>query len=356
VLDGVKVLEFVGIGPGPFASMMLSDLGANVVSIRRPNAGLTVSALSRGRLALEVDLKSPETVADVKRLIAEADVVIEGFRPGVMERLGVGPDDCAALNSRLIYARMTGWGQHGPRADRVGHDLNYISVAGAAHLAARQGERPVPSANLVGDFAGGSMFLVTAILGALIERDRTATGRTLDVAIVDGVNYLTSMQWDLRAQGRWNDQAGTNLLDTGYPYYDFYTCADGKYLSVAPLEPAFFAEMVQLFGLDESWNSRRDDRTQWPALREAIAAAVATRTRDEWAELSRNTDACVAPVLNLPEAYAELSEREVFFSSEQTGQAGPMPRLPFGAETTIAVNAPPLESVDAALAAWAVTN
>lgn len=328
MLSGVKVLEFVGIGPGPFAAMLLADLGADVVGVRRPGVGDTPGGLERGRPMLAVDLKSSEAVAAMLDVVRGADVLIEGFRPGVMERLGLGPAECHAVNPRLVYARMTGWGQSGARAHRAGHDLNYVAIAGPLHLATRRGQAPTPSANLVGDFGGGSMFLVTSVLAALLERGRTGLGRVLDVAIVDGASYLASMQHAFRAEGLWSDEAGVNMLDTGLPHYDVYECADGGWLSVAPLEPQFFAELVTLLGLDESWNGRRNDPAQWPELRAEIAAAVLGRDRDEWASLALGTDACVAPVLNLGEAQEALAERGAFGVPD--GASGPVPRLPYG--------------------------
>ena len=330
MLSGVKVLEFVGIGPGPFAAMLLADLGADVVGVRRPGVGDTPGGLERGRPMLAVDLKSSESVAAMLDVVRGADVLIEGFRPGVMERLGLGPAECHAVNPRLVYARMTGWGQAGTRSLRAGHDLNYVAIAGPLHLATRRGHAPTPSANLVGDFGGGSMFLVTSVLAALLERERTGRGRVLDVAIVDGASYLASMQHAFRAEGLWSDEAGVNMLDTGLPHYDVYECADGGWLSVAPLEPQFFAELVSLLGLDETWNGRRNDPAEWPQLRAEIAHAVRGRSRDEWASLALGTDACVAPVLNLAEAQEALAERGGFGVPD--GASGPVPRLPYGSD------------------------
>ncbi|MFT4041754.1 MAG: CaiB/BaiF CoA-transferase family protein [Gordonia sp. (in: high G+C Gram-positive bacteria)] len=302
-LAGVRVLEFVGLGPAPFACMLLADLGAEVIAIHRPGAQLP--ALLRGRSTIELDLKSGPDRARAADLAAQSDILVEGFRPGVMERLGLGPDDLLLRNAGLIYARMTGWGQDGPRAMTAGHDINYIAPTGALHLATRAGDVPVPPANLLGDFGGGAMYLVTSVLAALYRRDRTGAGAVLDVAIVDGVNYLTSMQHEYRARGAWSDEAGTNRLDTGAPYYDVYPCADGGFVAVGALEPQFFAELADLLGLDPSVVAEREDPQNWPALRAAIAAAILTRTRDEWDELARNTNACLTGVLSLAESAAE---------------------------------------------------
>lgn len=301
-LQGVRVLEFVGLGPAPFAAMLLADLGAEVIGVQRPGEGEHLGGLTRGRPLLTVDAKSAESVAALLATVAVADVVIEGFRPGVMERLGLSPQACQAANPKLVYARMTGWGQEGARAHTAGHDLTYLAVTGALHLAARQGQRPAAPANLLGDFGGGSMFLVTAILASLLERERTGHGRVLDVSIVDGVAYLAAMVQGMRADGLWAEAAGESLLDGGAPFYDVYECADGRWLAVAPLEPQFFAQLLTLLNLDRGWAERQYDPAAWPELRQVIAAAVRTRSRDEWDELARDTDACLAPVLTLGEA------------------------------------------------------
>lgn len=348
-LTGIRVLEFAGLGPAPFACMLLADLGADVITIRRPGEGDHIGGLSRGRPAIEVDLKSSSSVASIRDLVAHADVAVEGFRPGVMERLGLGPDQCLAANPQLIYARMTGWGQHGPRALTAGHDLTYLAVAGALQLASRRGQAPVPTANVLGDFGGGSMFLVSSVLAALVGRERTGEGRVLDVAIVDGVSYLASMQHGMRAQGLWSDDAGTNLLDTGAPFYDVYECADGRWLAVAPLEPAFFAETVRVLGLEPSWNERRSDPSTWDQLRIDIAGAVRQRTRDEWAAAASGTDACLAPVLDLGEAQADLAARHLLTHPDDVGTPGPMPVLPYGAR-------PQVSAADEALARWGCSD
>ncbi|GAA3456551.1 CaiB/BaiF CoA transferase family protein [Dactylosporangium matsuzakiense] len=322
MLHGVRVLELLGIGPEPFAGMLLADLGADVLALRRPGQVPGGGGLERGRPVVAVNLKDPEVLASVRGLVASADVLLEGYRPGVAERLGLGPQDCHAINPRLVYGRMTGWGQAGPLAPRAGHDINYIAVTGALHAAARAGQRPTPPANLLGDFGGGGMYLVTAVLAALLERARTGTGRVLDIAITDGTTYLASMLYGMHRDGQWRDEAGTNLLDTGAPYYDVYECADGRYVAIGALEPQFFAALAALLGLDAAVCADRDDPAHWPALRAAIAAAVLTRTRDEWAALAADTDACLAPVLDLSEAprHGQAVARDLFIDG--------MPRLP----------------------------
>ncbi|WP_433085754.1 CaiB/BaiF CoA transferase family protein [Dactylosporangium sp. CA-052675] len=339
LLRGVRVLELLGIGPEPFAGMLLADLGADVLALRRPGQVPGGGGLERGRPVVGVNLKDPATLEVVRGLVAEADVLLEGYRPGVAERLGLGPEDCHAVNPRLVYGRMTGWGQTGPLAHTAGHDINYIAVTGALHAAARRGRPPTPPSNLLGDFGGGGMYLVTAVLAALVERGRTGTGRVLDVAITDGTTYLASMLYGMHRDGQWRDEAGTNLLDTGAPYYDVYACADGRYVAIGALEPQFFAVLAELLGLDPQVCEHRDDPARWPALRAAIAAAVLTRTRDEWAGLAAGTDACLAPVLNLSEAprHGQAVARGLF--------ADGMPRIPLG-------RASPSTSTEDVVRAW----
>ena len=253
-LHAIRVIEFAGIGPGPHAAMLLSDLGADVVRVQRPGQlpkpGKVGDALLRGRKVIEADLKNPADRETVLGLIAKADVLIEGFRPGVMERLGFGPDDLAEVNPGLVYGRMTGWGQDGPRADRAGHDINYISLTGLLHAVGRAGERPVPPLNLFGDFGGGSMFLVVGVLSALLERQVSGRGQVVDAAMVDGASLLGQMMWAFRATGMWSDVRGVNFLDSGAPYYDVYETSDGKYMAVGAIEPQFYAELLKGLGLD----------------------------------------------------------------------------------------------------------
>lgn len=275
-LQGLRVVELAGIGPGPHAAMILGDLGADVVRIERPGKGGGVpagdrDAMLRNRRSVVADLKAPEGRDLVLQLVAKADVLIEGYRPGVTERLGLGPEDCAKVNERLIYARMTGWGQDGPRALQAGHDINYISLNGTLHAVGRKGGRPVPPLNLAGDFGGGSMFLLVGILSALYERQASGKGQVIDAAMVDGSAVLMEMMWSFRANGMWSDERGTNMLDTGAPYYDTYETADGKYIAVGAIEPQFYAELLKGLGLDGADLPAQNDISRWPELREAFA-------------------------------------------------------------------------------------
>ncbi len=297
-LAGVRVLELAGIGPAPLACRLLADLGADVLRVDRVGATPVSDGLAGDRARVALDLKDPAALARVQAAARSADVLVEGMRPGVAERLGLGPADCAAANPRLVYARMTGWGQDGPLAQRAGHDLNYLSLTGALHAIGEPGGAPVVPLNLVADFGGGSMFLVTGILAALVERERSGEGQVVDVAMVDGVSQLMSMTWAMAGAGAWRDERGTNLLDGGAPFYDTYACADGRHVAVGAIEPQFYAQL--LAGLDlPDLPGQYDD---WPATREAFTAAFLTRTRDQWAELFAGTDACVTPVLSLAEA------------------------------------------------------
>src|SRR6201991_1291556 len=280
-LHGLRVVELAGIGPGPHAAMLLGDLGADVVRVERPGKGPGPATepgtdyLLRNRRSVSANLKSEEGRDLVLRLIANADVLIEGFRPGVTERLGLGPQDCAKANERLIYARMTGWGQTGPRSQQAGHDINYISLNGVLHAIGRAGERPVPPLNLVGDFGGGSMFLLLGILSALFERQTSGKGQVVDAAMIDGSSVLVQMMWAMRALGMWTDERGANMLDTGAPYYDTYECSDGRYVSVGAIEPQFYAAMLNGLGLDPKDLPGQNDRSRWPELRAAFTKAFA---------------------------------------------------------------------------------
>jgi alpha-methylacyl-CoA racemase len=352
-LDGLRVVELAGLGPAPHAAMVLADLGADVVQVVRPSAAPAAAdpqprdQLLRGRRTVVADLKLPAGRDAVLALAAEADVLVEGLRPGVTERLGVGPADCEQRNRRLIYARMTGWGQDGPLAQRAGHDMNYLSLTGILNAIGRRGERPVPPLNLVGDFGGGSMLLVTGILAALFERARSGRGQVIDVAMIDGASLLSQMIWAFRGAGSWSDERGTNLLDGCAPFYDTYTCADGRYLAVAPLEPQFYAELIAGLGLTDAALPEQYDRDGWPLLRARFTEVFLTRTRDEWAELFAGTDACVSPVLTFAEAaeHPQLVARSTLRALDGVMQPSPAPR--FARTPAATPSAPPAVATSA---------
>ncbi len=359
-LAGLKVVELAGIGPGPHAAMVLADLGADVVRVDRPSGGLQIGAPDqpdptlRGRRRVTADLKDPAGRETVLRLVEHADVLLEGYRPGVTERLGVGPADCHARNPRLVYARMTGWGQDGPLATRAGHDINYISLTGALHAIGRAGERPVPPLNLVGDFGGGSMLLVIGVLGALWEAQRSGQGQVVDAAMVDGASLLVQMVWGLRGQGLWTDGREENLLDGHAPFYDTYTCADGRHVAVGALEPQFYAALLTGLGLDGEELPAQYDRTGWPTLRARFTEVFAGRARDEWAEAFADTDACVTPVLTFDEVptHPHLAARATIVERDGVPQAAPAPRF---SRTPSAVPGAPSapEPVEQVLTDWA---
>jgi alpha-methylacyl-CoA racemase len=345
-LSGLRVVELGGIGPGPHAAMILADLGADVVRIERPSGGLDLAGgrpdhLLRGRRSVSLDLKAEDGRALALRLVAKADVMIEGYRPGVAERLGVGPADCHAVNSGLIYGRMTGWGQDGPRAHRAGHDLNYISLTGVLHSIGHPGQPPVPPLNLVGDFGGGSMFLVTGILAALWERQRSGLGQVVDAAMVDGVSVLAQGMWAMRGQGIWSSERGTNFFDGGAPFYDTYQCADGRYVAVAALEPPFYQALLTALGIHEDELPDQLDRAGWPDLRARFTRAFLSHPRDHWAALFADTDACVTPVLTPEEARADrhLAARGTLIEIDGVTQAAPAPR--FSRSVTATPTPPP---------------
>ncbi|QGN49037.1 CaiB/BaiF CoA transferase family protein [Micromonospora sp. WMMD558] len=348
-LAGVRVIELAGIGPGPFTAMMLADLGADVVRVDRvtdvdPSAfgSPHPDLLNRGRRSIAVDLKSPDGRDVVLALAAGADALIEGFRPGVTERLGLGPADCHAVNPRLVYGRMTGWGQDGPAAPYAGHDIGYVALTGALHGMGRAGERPVPPMNLLGDFGGGGMMLALGLVSALYAARGGAPGQVVDAAIVDGVSVLSTQIHALRRLGMWQDPRGVNLLDGGAPFYDTYECADGRHVAVGALEQRFYDELVRRTGFplpgDEALD--RTDPANWPALRQAWARLFRTRTRDEWAALLADSDACVAPVLDWAEAPAHphLAARGTFVERDGATQPAPAPRF---SGTPTALRRPP---------------
>ena len=329
-LARVRVLELAGIGPGPFCAMMLADQGATVLRIDRPGAGdprPEREFLNRGRRSAVLDLKHPRAVDALLRLVEKADVLLEGFRPGVTERIGVGPDACLQRNPRLVYARMTGWGQQGPLASTVGHDIGYIARAGALHALGRAGGPPQFPANLLGDFGGGGMVMAFGICAALVERAASGRGQVVDTAIVDGVASLLAMPLMLMAQGRWRDERGVNLLDGGVPWYDVYETADGKWMAVGALEPRFYAALVSGLGLSDLPD--RHDRNNWPELRARLSARFRERTRDEWTVVFAGSEACVEPVLSLHEAATDphLVARGTYVTGNDMIQPAPAPRF-----------------------------
>ncbi|WP_344170812.1 CaiB/BaiF CoA-transferase family protein [Kribbella lupini] len=355
-LRGVKVVELAGIGPAPFGCMLLAELGADVLRVERPGGGLAMGPpeyelVNRGRRSVALDLKKPEAVAAVLELIKQADVLVEGFRPGVAERLGLGPEDCWAVNERLVYGRMTGWGQEGPLAQSAGHDIDYLGLSGALHAIGRAGGPPQVPANLLGDFAGGSLYLVIGVLAALTEARTSGQGQVVDAAIVDGSAHLTTMLLGALASGVWTQERGTNLLDTGAPFYDVYETSDGKHLSVGAIEPKFYDELIKLLGITPP---DRYDVTTWPELREQLAKAFAQKTQAEWTEIFDGTDACVAPVLPLAGEHPHLAARGVFVEHHGVRQAAPAPRF---SRTPTSLGEPPTrpgQHTREALTEWGV--
>jgi alpha-methylacyl-CoA racemase len=358
-LHGLRVVELAGIGPGPHAAMVLADLGADVVRIDRPSGGLVLGdpdrpdPTLRGRRRVLADLKDPDGRETVLRLVERADVLLEGYRPGVAERLGVGPADCAARNPRLVYGRMTGWGQDGPMARTAGHDINYLSLTGALHAIGRKDDRPVLPLNLVADFGGGSMLLLVGVLAALWEARASGRGQVVDAAMVDGASLLMQMTWALQGQGRWTDARESNLLDGGSPFYDTYTCADGRHVAVGALEPQFYGRLLAGLGLDPDELPAQYDIAGWPVLRARFTAVFATRPRDEWVALFDGTDACVTPVLALGEVadHPHVKARGAVVAPDGVPQAAPAPRF---SRTPPTLPGPPAgpEDVASVLADW----
>ena len=332
-LTGLRVVELAGLGPAPYACMLLAELGADVVRVDRPGGGSLIvapekDALNRSRPSVAVDLKSPGGRDVLLRLIDGADVLVEGLRPGVLERLGVGPDEALARNPRLVFARMTGWGQDGPLAQRAGHDINYLGLTGALH-AIGPADRPVPPLNIGADFGGGSMFLIVGILAALFERGTSGRGQVVDAAMVDGASSLVTMIYGMLGAGLWRDRRAANLLDGGAPFYDTYACADGGHVAVGALEPQFYAALLEGLGLPDALPGAQYDVAHWPEHRRRFTEAFASRTRDEWAAAFEGTDACVTPVLGLEEAPAHphLAARGTFVEQDGTALPGPAPRF-----------------------------
>lgn len=329
-LQGIRIIELAGIGPGPFAGMMLADHGAEVIRVDRPGARIDArDPLLRGRRVIGVDLKSAQGKALVLDLVKSADALFEGFRPGVTERLGLGPAECHAVNPKLVYGRMTGWGQFGPYANAAGHDINYIALAGALHAYGRAGEKPTPPINMVGDFGGGGMMLAFGMVSALLHAKTTGQGQVIDCAMTDGAAALMAMIWGFRANGIWKDERGVNLLDTGAHMYDTYECADGKWISIGSLEPQFYALLLEKTGLkDDADFAAQMNSAQWPALKERLTALFKTRTRDDWCADMEMTDVCFAPVLSMSEAphHPHNAARGTFVEADGVMQPAPAPR------------------------------
>jgi len=332
-LAGLRVVEIASLAPAPFGCMVLADLGADVLLVNRAGGAVGLSTppgvLDRNRRTIALDLKTADGVEVLTRLVSSADVFVEGFRPGVTERMGIGPDVLLDVNPRLIYARMTGWGQDGPFAQRAGHDINYISIAGVLEQIGRPGSPPTPPLNLLADFGGGGLLMVMGVLAALFERSRSGRGQVIDAAMVDGASLLMSMMHGLRAQGLWQDERAVNIFDGSAAFYDCYECADGRFVSVGGVEPQFFAEMLSILGLVDEDLPFHLDPTGWPVLKARLASVFATKTRDEWAAIFAESDACVTPVLSPWEAHEHPanSARGSFVTVDGLAQPAPAPRF-----------------------------
>ncbi|MDB5934971.1 MAG: carnitine dehydratase [Massilia sp.] len=367
-LAGIRVVEMVGLGPCPFAAMMLADMVAEVIRIDRktapgadnpfPMLGTKFDVMARGRRSLALDLKQPAAKEVVLQLLEKADVVLEGFRPGVMERLGFGPDACHARNPKLVYGRVTGWGQHGPLAQAAGHDLNYIALTGMLHAMGRAGSPPPPPLNLVGDFGGGAMMLAFGVVCAVLEARGSGKGQVVDAAMTDGAALLGAMMYGLRAFGSWRDGRESNLLDGGAPFYDTYACLDGKFLSIGSLEPQFYALLLKLTGATDPAFSAQMDETSWPQMKERFTALFATRSRDDWCALLEGTDVCFAPVLDMVEAPAHPHNvaRGTFVDVEGVIQPAPAPRFSRSTPQVGACASRPGADSAAILADWGWTE
>jgi alpha-methylacyl-CoA racemase len=352
-LSDVKVVEMAGLGPGPFCAMLMADLGADVLRVAKPGVPVDPTDITtRSRRQLGLDLRSAEGSAAARALIARADLLIEGFRPGVMERLGLGPEPCLASNPRLVYGRMTGWGQHGPLAHAAGHDNNYIAISGALHAIGRAGEAPVPPLNYLGDFGGGGMLLAVGLLAALHEAGRSGRGQVIDAAMTDGSALLSAFMYGFKAAGRWSNHRGENMLDGGAPFYDTYACADGKFVAVGAIEPQFYAELRARCGIQDPLFDGQMDAARWPLLKRRLADIFRTRTRDEWCALLEGTDACFAPVLDWDEApgHPHNRARATFVTAHGVVQPAPAPRF---SRTAAGPPTPPTEvSLAQALGDW----
>jgi alpha-methylacyl-CoA racemase len=360
-LSDLKIIEVAGIGPGPFAAMLLSDMGADVVRVDRAQSverGFDpgwLEVLNRGRRSIGIDLKHPDGVEILLRMVERADALIEGFRPGVAERLGIGPDVCHARNPKLVFGRMTGWGQQGPYVQAAGHDINYIALAGALAHFGRHGAKPTPPMNIVGDFGGGGMLLAFGVVCAVLEARGSGEGQVVDAAMVDGSAALMAMTWGLRAMGVFDEEnRGENVLDTGAPFYDTYETADGKFVSVGALEPQFFAELIERLGLSGEDLPAQMDRSGWPTLRDRFTEVFKSRTRDEWCEVLEHTDACFAPVLTMSEAteHPHVRARGTVVELDGIQQPAPAPRFSKTPGSIRRRAAQPGQHTDEALADW----
>ncbi|GAA6157033.1 CaiB/BaiF CoA transferase family protein [Pyruvatibacter sp. HU-CL02332] len=359
-LSGVKVLEFAGIGPGPFCAMLLSDMGAEVIRIDRKGSrgGSKFDVTARGRKSIALDLKNPDAIETVLKLVEQADILQEGFRPGVMERLGLGPDVVLGRNPKIVYGRMTGWGQEGPLAHAAGHDINYISLTGALHAIGPKEGKPVPPLNLVGDFGGGALYLAMGMLAALHSASATGKGQVVDTAMTDGATSLMSMFFGFMASGMWEDDRYRNMLDGGAHFYDTYECSDGKFVSLGSIEPQFYALLREKAGLNDPAFDAQMDKGQWPDLKEKLATVMKSKTRDEWCEIMEGTDICFAPVLSIGETinHPHNAARKTVVEIDGVAQPNVAPRF-FG--TPSEIQGPPPEAggnTDEVLAAWGFSS
>jgi len=359
-LHGIKILELAGIGPAPFAAMLLADMGAEVLRIdripKRPARAKNLDVLARGRPSVGMDLKHEAAIATLLGLCERADALLEGFRPGVMERLGLGPDACLARNPKLVYGRMTGWGQDGPLAQAAGHDIDYIALAGALHAIGRAGDKPLPPLNLVGDFGGGGMLLAFGVTCALLEAQRSARGQVVDAAMIDGASLLMAMFYGLSAMGAHSERRGDNLLDTGAHFYEVYETADGKHVAIGAIEPQFYAELLRRLELDPAMLPPQMDRQSWPAMKQRFAAIFKQRTREQWCTLLEGSEACFAPVLSMREAasHPHLVARKSLVELEGTLQPAPAPRFSRSVPDVPKPPSTPAQDTDSALLAWGV--
>lgn len=368
-LSGVRVVEMVGIGPCPFAAMMLADMGAEVIRIDRkagaspgadspyPVLGTRHDVMARGRRSLGLDLKHAAGRCAAMQLVEQADVLLEGYRPGVMERLGLGPDDCLERNPKLVYGRVTGWGQTGPLAQAAGHDINYVALSGMLYPTGRADSPPPPPLNLVGDFGGGGMMLAFGVVCAVLEARKSGQGQVVDAAMLEGAALLGAMVYGLRGFGAWSDRREGNLLDGGAPFYDTYACSDGKFISIGAIEPQFFATLLTLTGQSDPLFTKRWNKANWPELKERFAALFAARTRDEWCSLLEGTDVCFAPVLDLEEAprHPHNAARRTFVEVDGVTQPAPAPRFSRTAPATPGAPSSPGADSEAILADWGFT-